>query len=531
MSDAWVRFVRNSSCKDLKRLWMCGETNPPTQVVLSDGSDGTATARIKGLTIMVNREFAEVLKDNELAFLLAHEVGHRCFRHAQRGFEVERAEGEAYNHEAMNIAMDAKVNDALLSIIAASQDGGQWDPAGIFAGPLRGWTVNKVEERFFGGLVRFGDRTSSAVSIYGEIRSTAKRSDNAPRPQTNAKDEKAEEDELSKISAKHRRNEKGKGESSPDEAGGTKDDAGKGEAEGTDADADRKDGGEAGAEGGGGEGEDGDKDKDGGEGGEDAGEGAEGAGESASAQEVSLGTPQEEAAVEAAVASAMQGAPSGSGKAGGEGTLGAFREREVGVRVGFRAPLRRFLSKVNRIPPSFASPDRRFVHTGTCLPGSVGKSSRDVVFAADCSSSVGNATFASFTVLTNVILREYRHFKVTYVPWVHIVIEAGVKQNVGKLEMSRPATGGTRVGSVFAWVERNRKNAIDGLVILSDGEIADWPDTPPPYPVAVFLIDELCPDDPFRQMDRFSVPSWVRQATTVAALNDVIAEGLRGGIQ
>jgi len=133
LQKAKIALMRNKNFALLQGVMMIGKTSV---------DDKTPTARTNGRDEIYGREFVTKLRDPELCFVIAHEAGHKMYRHMTTWKKLHDED-----HRLANIACDHVINLMLKEL----------DPSGTVItmpvytdGPHKGKQMGMCDTRFKG---------------------------------------------------------------------------------------------------------------------------------------------------------------------------------------------------------------------------------------------------------------------------------------------------------------------------------------------------------------------------------------------
>lgn len=215
--------------------------------------------------------------------------------------------------------------------------------------------------------------------------------------------------------------------------------------------------------------------------GDGSGQGYGGAGQPLDQIEDAGGSPAEQAQQQAEwkvkVAQAAQSAKM-------MGKLSANIERLVGEllqpKVDWREVLQRFVTKCKDDERSWARPNRRFISQGLYLPSASGETLGELVFAVDCSGSIGQDEINQFASEITTVKDDHNPTKIHVVYFDSSVSHYEVYEREDELDIKPHGGGGTAFSPVFDYLEEHGIEPV-ACVFLTDlycddfGEATDYP--------------------------------------------------------
>jgi len=158
------------------------------------------------------------------------------------------------------------------------------------------------------------------------------------------------------------------------------------------------------------------------------------------------------------------------------GKLSTNMERLVGElltpKVHWVDVLQRFIIKQRTDDRTFARPNRRFVQQGMYLPTISGEALGEIVWAVDCSGSIGDEEIAQFATEINKVWEDHRPTKTHIIYFDSEVCHYDCFEQEERPEVKPHGGGGTAFSPVFEYMQENN---ID--------------------PVACIFLTDLCCDD------------------------------------
>lgn len=156
-------------------------------------------------------------------------------------------------------------------------------------------------------------------------------------------------------------------------------------------------------------------------------------------------------------------------------------EQVLQPKVDWRDVLRRFLVKARTDQRSFARPNRRFIQQGIYLPVTSGEVMGELLFAVDCSGSIGQREIDQFAAEIHTVKDDCCPAK------IHVIYfdsEVSHYESYGpddSLDIKMHGGGGTAFSPVFRYAQEHGIDPV-ACVFLTDLECNDFGDAPE-YPV------------------------------------------------
>lgn len=166
-------------------------------------------------------------------------------------------------------------------------------------------------------------------------------------------------------------------------------------------------------------------------------------------------------------------------------------------KVDWRNVLRRFVEKSKTDERTFARPNRRFITQGMYLPSKTGETLGEIVFAVDCSGSIGQRELDEFATEIMYVKDEGKPSKLHLVYFDSEVCHHDAYGPDDSVTVSPHGGGGTAFSPVFRFLDTNQIN-----------------------PVAVIFLTDLCCDDFGPAMDYPVL--WVSNGMNKAPWGEVV---------
>jgi len=167
------------------------------------------------------------------------------------------------------------------------------------------------------------------------------------------------------------------------------------------------------------------------------------------------------------------------------GKLSAGLQRVVGEalqpKVPWRDVLAQFVCKARTNERSFARPNRRFLSQGLYLPSVTGEALGEIVFAIDCSGSVGPKELDQFAAEMQVVHEDMQPAKLHVLYFDTKVCHSDVFEPDDTLMVEPHGGGGTRFSPVFRHIDEHGLEPV-ATVFLTDLYCSDFGGAPD-YPV------------------------------------------------
>lgn len=182
------------------------------------------------------------------------------------------------------------------------------------------------------------------------------------------------------------------------------------------------------------------------------------------------------------------------------GKLSAGMERIVGEilnpKVDWREVLRRFVEKCKNDTRTWARPNRRFLAQGMYLPSISGEQLGEIVFAIDCSGSIGQDEINQFAAEVKTVKEDGNPIKLHT---IYFDSEVSHHDEFGRdddVHVEPHGGGGTAFSPVFAYIAEQGINPA-ACVFLTDLCCSDFGDAPD-YPV--LWVSTHADDAPFGEV-------------------------------
>lgn len=178
------------------------------------------------------------------------------------------------------------------------------------------------------------------------------------------------------------------------------------------------------------------------------------------------------------VAQAMQAA-----KMMGKMPVGMERlvEQMLNPKVDWREVLRRFVQKCRTDMRSFARPNRRFIQQGFYMPVVTGEAIGEIVFAIDCSGSIGQEELDQFAAEIFSVKEETNPVRIHLIYFDSEVSHVGKFERDDELHVEMHGGGGTAFSPVFEKIEELAIEPV-ACIFLTDLCCSDFGPAPD-YPV------------------------------------------------
>ena len=150
-------------------------------------------------------------------------------------------------------------------------------------------------------------------------------------------------------------------------------------------------------------------------------------------------------------------------------------------KVDWRDVLRRFLTKCRTDERTFARPNRRFLSQGLYLPTATGETLGELLFAVDCSGSIGKDELNQFAAEVRCVKEDMGP---TRIHVVYFDSEISHYESYGPeddLDIKPHGGGGTAFSPIFAYMVEHCIEPV-AVVVLTDLYCNDY-GTPPDCPV------------------------------------------------
>lgn len=176
---------------------------------------------------------------------------------------------------------------------------------------------------------------------------------------------------------------------------------------------------------------------------------------------------------QAANAAKMQGALSDNMK--------RFVEEHLRVKEDYWVLLQDFLVKAKLDMRTYARPNRRFLTQGLYTPSRTGEKLGDIVFAVDCSVSIGGDELADFGARVKLVHEDMKPDRLHVIYFDAEVCHVDTYSQDDTVHITPHGGGGTRFSPVFQWLEGAGVTP-DACVFLTDLYCDDF-GLEPEYPV------------------------------------------------
>jgi len=143
--------------------------------------------------------------------------------------------------------------------------------------------------------------------------------------------------------------------------------------------------------------------------------------------------------------------------------------------------LRRFVNARAKVDRTYARPNRRFLDQDMYVPSLKGESIGVILIGVDCSGSIDERTLNEFAAEISAIHQDVKPSTAHVVYFDSEVSHSESYTPEDTLDIKPHGGGGTDVGAVFRWAEKNVHEEIVACVMLTDG-YTPWPNAPG-YPV------------------------------------------------
>jgi len=201
-----------------------------------------------------------------------------------------------------------------------------------------------------------------------------------------------------------------------------------------------------------------------------------------------------------------QGVPFHSDTVQSIGKMPAFLEEllqeGLAPKVPWQDKLRLLQEHIVRNDYNWNRPNRKMLAHGVVMPSLWNNQVGTLVFGIDSSGSVSNDELSQFLAEENAIL-ELFDFERCFVVFWDAEVQAVDEYEKSDLPLEPRAVGrgGTRVSSLFDWIDENDIEPA-ALVVLSDMMIGDFPNEPPSYPTIWVRSSQHGAEPPFGDLAR-----------------------------
>lgn len=158
-----------------------------------------------------------------------------------------------------------------------------------------------------------------------------------------------------------------------------------------------------------------------------------------------------------------------------------FVDQILNPKVDWRDVLQRFVEKCRTDMRSWARPNRRFIGQGFYLPSPDGEAMGELVFAIDCSGSVGADDLAQFAAEVTSVQEDHKPSKLHIVYFDSEVCHYDAFSRDDQVHISPHGGGGTAFSPVFDYLAENNISPV-ACVFLTDLYCSDF-GVPQEYPV------------------------------------------------
>lgn len=167
------------------------------------------------------------------------------------------------------------------------------------------------------------------------------------------------------------------------------------------------------------------------------------------------------------------------------GKLSANMERFVGQltksKVNWREVLQQFITKIRDDDRTWGRANRRMAANGVYLPGRTGETIGELVFAVDCSGSIGKDELNDFATEVHTVKDEHRPSAIHVVYFDSEVCHYDRFERDGDLSIKAHGGGGTAFSPVFRYLDEH--NIVpEATIFLTDLDCSDF-GPQPEYPV------------------------------------------------
>jgi|TARA_Y100000034_G_scaffold127613_1_gene180650 predicted metal-dependent peptidase len=163
------------------------------------------------------------------------------------------------------------------------------------------------------------------------------------------------------------------------------------------------------------------------------------------------------------------------------GKMSAGMERLVdevlNPKVDWRDVLQRFVEKFRNDSRSFVRPNRRFITQGLVLPSPDGETIGELVFAVDCSGSIGDEELAQFAAEVCTVHDDHRPRKLHVIYFDSEVCHYEKFTKDDEVHIEAHGGGGTAFSPVFKYMEEHDIEPV-ATVFLTDLCCNDFGDEP-----------------------------------------------------
>lgn len=163
------------------------------------------------------------------------------------------------------------------------------------------------------------------------------------------------------------------------------------------------------------------------------------------------------------------------------GALSANMERFVddvlNPKVDWRTVLQRFVEKRKTDMRTFARPSRRFIQQGLYMPSKDGEVLGELVFAIDCSGSIGQDELNQFAAEIRTVQEDGKPSKMHILYFDSEVCHYDVFEDDNPVQIAPHGGGGTAFSPVFRYMEDHGIEPV-ATVFLTDLYCSDYGDDP-----------------------------------------------------
>lgn len=151
------------------------------------------------------------------------------------------------------------------------------------------------------------------------------------------------------------------------------------------------------------------------------------------------------------------------------GDIEIFLDKFLNPKLSWQRILQKYLNTFAKNDYSFKNPSRRFFPKYH-MPSLHGVKLMDMVIAVDTSGSVSDHDFLVFISEVASIFRMMKPDNITLIQFDTAIKSVDKVKNINELSnLKFTGRGGTHVGQVFEWAEKNRPQL---LMVFSDGEFS-----------------------------------------------------------
>lgn len=194
------------------------------------------------------------------------------------------------------------------------------------------------------------------------------------------------------------------------------------------------------------------------------------------------GTPAEQAQDHAEwkvrVAQAAQAAKMMGKMSGG---MARLVDEVLNPKVDWRDVLRRFVQKCRDSSRTFARPSRRFISQGLYMPSASGETMGELVFAIDCSGSIGQRELSQFSAELHQVKEDYNPKAIHVLYFDSEVSHYDKYSRDDDMVIAMHGGGGTDFEPIFRYIDSQGIDPV-ATVVLTDLCCNSFGKAPP-YPV------------------------------------------------